>query len=263
MFETASDQQSQSSVIVVSNNNVVVGGINSLGHGVASSMNTHNVVDHSVSGVDGAINALNDAIVDAIDQNCHQINGGHINILSSYYYCKNLVEFSPQFQPHHVYSISNFNLPASTSNILSLTSSSNSLIGNNSSQGSSCSSQAASKLIKTSIFDSQASHSFGVSDHLADSSFFSLTDPNEDSIVKNLNNILNESVNSNLDTSSKASNSTTTNTSNISLNTFTSLLQLPQTISNIFSLSPTLETSDQDQASTLNVIFKININPSV
>jgi hypothetical protein len=89
MFETTGDQQSQSSVIVVSNNNV------------------GNVVNGVVGGVDahGAINALNDAIVDAITDQSHHLNHhlnnhSHINILSSYYYCKNLIDF-PQFQSHH------------------------------------------------------------------------------------------------------------------------------------------------------------------
>lgn len=107
MFETT-DQQSQSSIIVVSNNNVVV---NNLSHGVTTPINnSHNVADN-VDVVDGAISALNDALAGAIDHQSHQHNG-HINILSSYYYCKNIVEFHPQFhQSQHLhYSISNFNL---------------------------------------------------------------------------------------------------------------------------------------------------------
>lgn len=93
MFEATNEQQSKSSVIVVSNSAPTATSL------IAAAANGPVAV-----AVDGAISALNEALVDAIDQNLHHINhhhhvgGSHINVLqASYYYCTNLLDFKSHF----------------------------------------------------------------------------------------------------------------------------------------------------------------------
>jgi hypothetical protein len=172
MFETTTDQQSQSSIIVVSNNNVAV---NNLNHGVTTSLNnSHNVAD-SVDVVDGTKDAL-------IDHQNHQHNG-HINILSSYYYCKNIVEFHPQFhQSQHVhYSISNFNLNNKTYNNNTLLSS---FTSTDQIQPS------TSNKIK-SVLDDQTS--LAINENCINSTFIQENDKHEKIVEKNINNFIDNS----------------------------------------------------------------------
>lgn len=100
MFEATNEQQSKSSVIVVSNSAPTATSL------IAAAANGPVAVS-----VDGAISALNEALVDAIDHNLHHINhhhhlnhhhhhvgGSHINVLqASYYYCTNLLDFKNHF----------------------------------------------------------------------------------------------------------------------------------------------------------------------
>ena len=85
MFES-SEPQSKSSVIVVNNTPTVT-----------------NLISNGPVVVDTTISALNEAIVEAIDNHNTYNNGTHLNMLSSYYYCSNFLDFKHHFNQ-------NFNL---------------------------------------------------------------------------------------------------------------------------------------------------------
>ena len=217
MFETTSDQQTQSSVIVVSSNNTV--------GSVVSSSN-----------VDGAINALNDAIVDAIDHQSHlNHHHSHINtIISSYFNCKNLIEF-PQFHHHH-HHVHTYNLNLNLNNFHNTTPTSSSTSTSNN-QASIFTGVAESQaLINSSITKTKASI-------LSEQSLFS-TSSTLPTLINSTNNC--DSINNKKDLKSNTTEEIDKiNTNLSSLNPFSSLLSTSDTPT--LKLIPSLLTCSNEK----------------
>lgn len=101
MFES-SEPTSSSSVIVVNNTPT-------------------NIIPNSPVVVETAISALNEAIVEAIDNHNSFNNGTHLNMLSSYYYCSNFLDFKHHFNQN--FNVSGYSLmPTSQSSSMATSS---------------------------------------------------------------------------------------------------------------------------------------------